>query len=111
MYKRQTQFFTAKGIVPAVDGVDITVKKGEAVGLVGESGCGKSMTAMSVMQLLQYPGRVVDGEILLDGKNLLKKSKREMDDIRGNKVSMIFQEPMTSLNRVYTIGKQVSRCV
>ncbi|MFR7989002.1 MAG: ABC transporter ATP-binding protein [Anaerovoracaceae bacterium] len=107
----KTQFFTAKGIVPAVDGVDITVKKGEAVGLVGESGCGKSMTAMSVMQLLQYPGRVVDGEILLDGKNLLEKSKREMDDIRGNKVSMIFQEPMTSLNPVYTIGKQVSEAI
>ena len=107
----KTQFFTAKGIVPAVDGVDITVKKGEAVGLVGESGCGKSMTAMSVMQLLQYPGRVVDGEILLDGENLLEKSKREMDDIRGNKVSMIFQEPMTSLNPVYTIGKQVSEAI
>ncbi|MCI8608326.1 MAG: ABC transporter ATP-binding protein [Firmicutes bacterium] len=107
----KTQFFTSKGIVPAVDGVDITVKKGEAVGLVGESGCGKSMTAMSVMQLLKYPGRVVDGEILLDGEDLLKKTKREMDDIRGSKVSMIFQEPMTSLNPVYTIGKQVSEAI
>lgn len=107
----KTQFFTSKGIVPAVDGVDITVKKGEAVGLVGESGCGKSMTAMSVMQLLKYPGRVVEGEILLDGEDLLKKTKREMDDIRGNKVSMIFQEPMTSLNPVYTIGKQVSEAI
>ena len=107
----KTQFFTSKGIVPAVDGVDVTVKKGEAVGLVGESGCGKSMTAMSVMQLLKYPGRVVEGEILLDGEDLLKKTKREMDDIRGNKVTMIFQEPMTSLNPVYTIGNQVSEAI
>lgn len=107
----KTQFFTSKGIVPAVDGVDITVKKGEAVGVVGESGCGKSMTAMSVMQLLQYPGRVVDGQILLDGEDLLKKTKKEMDDIRGNRISMIFQEPMTSLNPVYTIGKQVSEAI
>lgn len=107
----KTQFFTSKGIVPAVDGVDITVKKGEAVGLVGESGCGKSMTAMSVMQLLKYPGRVVEGEILLNGEDLLKKTKSEMDDIRGNKVSMIFQEPMTALNPVYTIGKQVSEAI
>lgn len=107
----KTQFFTSKGIVPAVDGVDITVKRGEAVGLVGESGCGKSMTAMSVMQLLKYPGRVVEGEILVDGEDLLKKTKKEMDEIRGNKVSMIFQEPMTSLNPVYTIGKQVSEAI
>lgn len=107
----KTQFFTSKGIVPAVDGVDITVKRGEAVGLVGESGCGKSMTAMSVMQLLKYPGRVVEGEIIVDGEDLLKKSKKEMDEIRGNKVSMIFQEPMTSLNPVYTIGKQVSEAI
>ncbi len=107
----KTQFFTSKGIVPAVDGVSINVKRGEAVGLVGESGCGKSMTAMSTMQLLQYPGRVVAGEILLDGENLLDKTKKEMDEIRGNRISMIFQEPMTSLNPVYTIGKQVSEAI
>ena len=107
----KTQFFTKKGIVPAVDGIDITVKQGEAVGLVGESGSGKSMTAMSVMQLLQKPGKVVDGEILLDGENLLDKSMKEIDEIRGNRISMIFQEPMTSLNPVYTIGKQVSEAI
>ena len=107
----RTQFFTSKGVVPAVDGVDIAVKRGEAVGLVGESGCGKSMTAMSVMQLLQYPGRVVAGEILLNGENLLEKTKPEMDDIRGNRISMIFQEPMTSLNPVFTIGRQVSEAI
>ena len=87
----KTQFFTSKGIVPAVDGVDITVRNGEAVGLAGESGCGKSMTAMSVMQLLEHPGKVVAGTIELEGEDLLKKTKREMDDIKGNKISMIFQ--------------------
>ncbi len=102
----KTQFFTSKGIVPAVDGVDITVRKGEAVGLVGESGCGKSMTAMSVMQLLKKPGRVVEGTIKLNGEDILKMNKREINDIRGNRISMIFQEPMTALNPVYTIGKQ-----
>lgn len=102
----KTQFFTSKGVVPAVDGVDITVRKGEAVGLVGESGCGKSMTAMSVMQLLKKPGRVVEGTIKLNGEDLLKMNKREINDIRGNRISMIFQEPMTALNPVYTIGKQ-----
>lgn len=107
----KTQFFTSKGVVPAVDGVDIAVRKGEAVGLVGESGCGKSMTAMSVMQLLQHPGKVVAGTITLNGENLLEKSKHEMDDIRGNEISMIFQEPMTSLNPVYTIGKQTMEAV
>ena len=107
----KTQFFTSKGVVPAVDGVDITVRAGEAVGLVGESGCGKSMTAMSVMQLLQHPGRVVEGEILLKGENLLEKTPRQMCDVRGNEISMIFQEPMTSLNPVYTIGKQVMEAV
>lgn len=102
----KTQFFTSKGVVPAVDGVDITVRKGEAVGLVGESGCGKSMTAMSVMQLLKKPGRVVEGTIKLNGEDLLKMNKREINDIRGNRISMIFQEPMTALNPVYNIGKQ-----
>ena len=94
-----------------MDGVDITVRAGEAVGLVGESGCGKSMTAMSVMQLLQHPGRVVEGEIWLKDRNLLKLSKREMCDVRGNEISMIFQEPMTSLNPVFTIGRQVMEAV
>ncbi|MBQ2095056.1 MAG: ABC transporter ATP-binding protein, partial [Firmicutes bacterium] len=107
----KTQFFTSKGVVPAVDGVDVTVRAGEAVGLVGESGCGKSMTAMSVMQLLQHPGRVVEGEIWLKDRNLLKLSKREMCDVRGNEISMIFQEPMTSLNPVFTIGRQVMEAV
>ena len=107
----KTQFFTSKGVVPAVDGVDISVHAGKAVGLVGESGCGKSMTAMSVMQLIVSPGRIVDGTIELECENLLDKSKKEMADIRGNRISMIFQEPMTSLNPVYTIGKQVVEAI
>ena len=88
----KTQFFTKKGIVPAVDGVDITVKRGEAVGIVGESGSGKSMTAMSVMQLLQRPGRVVEGEILLDGEDLLKKTKKEIDEIRGKRIHFHYSQ-------------------
>ncbi len=107
----KTQFFTSKGVVPAVDGVNISVHAGKAVGLVGESGCGKSMTAMSVMQLIVSPGRIVEGTIELEGENLLDKSKKEMADIRGNRISMIFQEPMTSLNPVYTIGKQVVEAI
>ena len=107
----KTYFFTKRGIVPAVDGVDITIPKSSIVGIVGESGCGKSMTAMSVMQLLQRPGKIVEGEIILDGDNLVGKSKNEMSKIRGNDISMIFQEPMTSLNPVYTIGKQVSEAI
>lgn len=107
----KTQFFTENGTVPAVDGVDITIHEGESIGLVGESGCGKSMTAMSVMQLLQPPGRIVEGEILLDGEDLVGKSAKEMCDVRGNKISMIFQEPMTSLNPVYTIGNQVVEAI
>jgi len=107
----KTQFFTRKGIVPAVDGVTITVPKATVIGIVGESGCGKSMTAMSVMQLLQYPGRVVEGTIKLNGENLLDKTTEEMENIRGNKISMIFQEPMTSLNPVYTVGHQVEEAI
>lgn len=104
----KTHFFTQKGVVPAVDGVDIEVKEKEVVGIVGESGCGKSVTAMSILQLLQYPGKTVAGEIILEGEDLLKKSAEEMFKYRGNKVSMIFQEPMTSLNPVYPVGKQVA---
>lgn len=107
----KTHFFTKKGIVPAVDGVSISIPKSSIVGVVGESGCGKSMTAMSVMQLLQKPGRVVEGTIELDGENLLKYSKEKMRNVRGDKISMIFQEPMTALNPVYTVGKQVTEAI
>lgn len=107
----KTYFFTKKGIVPAVDGVSISIPKSSVVGVVGESGCGKSMTAMSVMQLLQKPGRIVEGTIELDGENLLTYSKEKMRKVRGDKISMIFQEPMTALNPVYTVGKQVTEAI
>jgi len=103
----KTQFFTGEGIVRAVDGVDLTIGPGETLGVVGESGSGKSVTAYSVLRLITYPGRVVDGEVLFRGENLLAKSPEEMKAIQGNKISMIFQEPMTSLNPVFTIGRQV----
>lgn len=102
------EFHTYEGIVKALDGINLEIKKGETVGLVGETGCGKSVTALSIMRLIQEPGKIIDGEIWLEGEDLLKKSEKEMrEEIRGNKISMIFQEPMTSLNPVYTIGNQV----
>ena len=103
----KTQFFTGEGIIRAVDGVDLAVGPGETLGVVGESGSGKSVTAYSVLRLISYPGRVVDGEVLFRGESLLKKSPEEMKAIQGNKIAMIFQEPMTSLNPVFTIGRQV----
>jgi oligopeptide/dipeptide ABC transporter ATP-binding protein len=108
----RTFFFTRKGVVKAVDGVSFNVHEGETLGIVGESGCGKSVTALSVLRLLQEPGgRVVSGKIVLDGKNLLDLSKEEMRSIRGRVVSMILQDPMTSLNPVYSIGDQVAEAV
>ena len=107
----KTQFQTSKGISPVVDDVTIDIPKGKIVGLVGESGCGKSMTAMSVMQLVKKPGKIVDGKVMLMGRNLLEASEKEMRSVRGNEISMIFQEPMTSLNPVYTVGKQVREAI
>ena len=107
-----TWFFTRQGIVKAVDGVDFSVAKGETLGIVGESGCGKSMTALSLMRLIpDPPGRIVSGSIKLAGKDLMTLSEAEMRGVRGNEISMIFQEPMTSLNPVFTIGKQISEAL
>jgi oligopeptide/dipeptide ABC transporter ATP-binding protein len=103
----KTYFRTMDGIVHAVDGVDLSIKRGQTLGVVGESGCGKSVTSFSVMRLLAQNGFVAGGEIWFDGRNLLELSEPEMRKIRGNDMSMIFQEPMTSLNPVYTIGDQV----
>ncbi len=103
----QSYFFTEKGVAKAVDGVDITIPKGKIIGLVGESGCGKSMTARSIMGLLKYPGRIAGGSILYDGMDLTKLSERQLREICGNDISMIFQEPMTSLNPVLKVGRQV----
>ena len=107
----KSHFFTAKGEVPAVDGVSIQVPAGKIIGIVGESGCGKSMTAMSVMGLLRYPGRVVGGTIRLDGRDITHLKPKELAKVRGNEISMIFQEPMTSLNPVYPVGKQVQEAI
>lgn len=107
----KSHFFTAKGEVPAVDGVSIQVPAGKIIGIVGESGCGKSMTAMSVMGLLRHPGKVVDGTITLDGRDITHLNRKELSKVRGNEISMIFQEPMTSLNPVYPVGRQVREAI
>ena len=104
----QTHFHIGKRVVKAVDGVSISVKAGEMLAIVGESGCGKSVTAMSVMRLLPEPPAKIQGEILFEGKNLLAMSMDEIRDIRGKEISMIFQEPMTSLNPAYTVGEQIA---
>jgi peptide/nickel transport system ATP-binding protein len=104
----QTHFFTDNGQIPAVDHVSITINEGEILGVVGESGCGKSVTSLSVMGLVPSPpGKIVGGEILFKNQNLLQFSEKKMRAIRGNEMAMIFQEPMTSLNPVYTIGDQI----
>ncbi len=107
----RTHFFTRDGTVKAVDGVSMSVNDGKTLGLVGESGCGKSITAMSILRLIARPGRIVEGEILLSGRDLVKLSESGIRDVRGNAISMIFQEPMTSLNPVYTCGDQIAETV
>ena len=104
----QTHFFTRLGIVKAVDGISFNVRKGETLGIVGESGCGKSMTARSLLRLVPKPsGRIVGGQVLLKGDDLLQKSENEMRSIRGRRISMIMQDPQTSLNPLFTIGNQL----
>ena len=108
----QTYFYTRDGIVRAVEDVSFHVDRGETLAIVGESGCGKSMTALSIMRLIpDPPGRIVGGRIVLDGQDLMELSEAEMRDVRGNDISMIFQEPMTSLNPVMRIGKQISEAL
>ena len=107
----KTYFFTEDGIVKAVDGVDFEVYQGETLGIVGESACGKSVTAFSIMRLLDYPGKTVGGEVIFKGENLLKKTEDEMRRIRGKEIAMIFQEPMTALNPVLTVGFQISEAL
>jgi oligopeptide transport system ATP-binding protein len=104
-----TQFFTEEGVVNAVDGVNYDVQPGEILGLVGESGCGKTVSALSVLRLIPNPpGKIVGGEIIFEGEDILKMDEEEVRHIRGNKIGMIFQEPMTSLNPVLTIGRQLT---
>jgi peptide/nickel transport system ATP-binding protein len=108
----KTHFFTDEGVVRAVDGVDFYINKGETLGVVGESGCGKSVTALSIMRLIpQPPGRITEGSIMYDGRNLLDLTPAQMRKIRGKEISMIFQEPMTSLNPVFTVGEQIAEAL
>ena len=108
----RTYFFTDEGIVKAVDDVSFGLKKGESLGIVGESGSGKSVTALSIMRLIQDPpGKIIGGEIIFRGEDLLKKKEEEMREVRGNKISMVFQDPMTSLNPVFTIGDQIMEAI
>lgn len=107
-----THFFTEEGEIPAVDGVSLHVNKGEVVGIVGESGCGKSVTSLSIIQLVPNPpGKIVSGEINFKNENLVKAKYKRMKQIRGNEIAMIFQEPMTSLNPVFTIGNQLIEAI
>lgn len=107
----KTSFYTHVGEVQSVRGVSFSVDKGQAIGIVGESGSGKSVTSMSIMRLLQYPGTIKEGEVFFKGEDLVKKDKNEMMAVRGNQIAMIFQDPMTSLNPVYTVGDQIMEAV
>ena len=108
----QTHFYTDDGVVKAVDGLNYKVRKGEFVALVGESGCGKSVSAMSVLRLVPYPpGVIAGGQILFKGEDLLQASEERIRDIRGNRIAMVFQEPTTSLNPVLSIGRQISESI
>jgi oligopeptide transport system ATP-binding protein len=107
----KTHFFTQDGVVKAVDDVTFEIGHGQTLGVVGESGCGKSVTSLSVMRLIDRPGRIVAGQVLLNGEDLLAKRDADMRDVRGDQVSMIFQEPMTSLNPVFTCGDQIAEAV
>ena len=108
----KTYFFTDDGILPSVDGVSYSLRPGETLGVVGESGSGKSVTALSILRLIpQPPGKIVGGEILFDGRDITKFSEAELRKLRGNDISMIFQEPMTSLNPVYTVGDQIVEAI
>jgi oligopeptide/dipeptide ABC transporter ATP-binding protein len=104
----KTQFFTESGVVRAVDGVDLTVKRGEVLGIVGESGCGKSVTSLSIMRLIGQPGKIVEGQILFDNMDMVKLSQSQLANIRGNRISMIFQQPQSCLNPVFRVGDQLA---
>lgn len=108
----KTYFFLERGVVKAVDGVDFEINKGEIFGVVGETGCGKSVTSLSILRLIPSPpGKIVEGKVIFEGENLLEKSKEEMRKIRGNKISMIFQDPHTSLDPVFTVGYQIAESI
>ena len=103
-----THFFTRAGVIKAIDNLSLRLQKGRVLGLVGESGCGKTVTALSILNLVPYPGKIISGKILFEGRDLLALSPHEIRAIRGAKISMIFQEPMTALNPVFTVGNQIA---
>lgn len=113
----QTHFMTAEGVVRAVDGVSFSLERGESLGIVGESGCGKSMMALSLLRLIEPPGKIVGGSLLLNGggtkgaTDIMRFSEREMRSVRGKRIAMVFQEPMTSLNPLYTVGNQIGEAI
>lgn len=107
----KTHFFTEEGVVRAVDGVDFEVRSGEVFGLVGESGCGKSVTSLSILRLISPPGKIVEGDVIFDGKSLFSLSEMEMNQLRGERISLIFQEPQASLNPVLRIGDQIAEAL
>ncbi len=107
----KTYFFSRAGVVKAVDDVSFNMRAGETLGVVGESGCGKSVTALSVMRLVSNPGKIVGGDITFNGESILEKNQEELTNLRGSKISMIFQDPMTSLNPVFTVGYQIAETV
>lgn len=107
----QTHFHTEAGVIPSVDGVSFTVRKGETIAVVGESGCGKSVTSLSIMGLVGAPGKIEGGEVVFEGRDLTKLSKKDMRKLRGNDIAMIFQEPLTSLNPLFTVGNQISEAI
>jgi len=107
----KTFFYTREGVAKAVNGVSLFLDKGELIGLVGESGCGKSVTGLSILRLVPFPGKIVSGEILLDGQDLLRLSPDRMRQVRGDQISMIFQEPMISLNPAFTVGDQLVEAI
>jgi peptide/nickel transport system ATP-binding protein/oligopeptide transport system ATP-binding protein len=107
----KTYFYTSMGMLRAVDGVNLELEKGKVLGIVGESGCGKSVTAMSIMRLVPYPGKIIEGEIIFKGENLLEKSNEEMRNIRGSRIAMVFQDPMMCLNPVLKVGDQIAEAI
>src|SRR5438876_1783323 len=106
-----TYFFTGRGVVHAVNGVSFDVHEGELLGIVGESGCGKTVTALSILRLVDAPGRVVQGEVIFDGRDLMEVDGRALRRIRGNEIAMIFQNPVGALNPLLTIGRQVTEAI
>ncbi|HEX4206341.1 MAG TPA: ABC transporter ATP-binding protein [Ktedonobacteraceae bacterium] len=107
----ETRFFTRNGVVQAVNDISFSMKAGETLGVVGESGCGKSVSALSIMRLISPPGKITNGEVIFNGDNIMEKNQEEMTDLRGSKISMIFQDPMTSLNPVFSVGFQIKETV